>query len=92
MKAKVKEEFPEASETRKMVRDIHEALEAIKVNLTESEKPRRVVPTVRSNVWCTKCGGSGHYPSECQRLPTKLVQYVDPEGSVYFAEPEEEDG
>jgi hypothetical protein len=91
MKGRVKEEAPGNSETRKIMKDIHEALEAIKVNITESRKPRKAIPMVRSNVWCAKCGESGHYPSECQRRSGRPVQFVDAEGTVYFARPEEEE-
>jgi len=90
-KAKVKKEAPEDSESKKMMKDIHEALEAIKVNLAENRKPRRTLPTTRSNIWCTKCGEPGHYPSECQRRISKQVQFVDAEGTVYFTVPESEE-
>src|SRR3954447_16517112 len=55
-RAKVKVEVPDKSDANQMMKDIHEALVAIKVNLAENRKPRRMLPTTRSNVWCTKCG------------------------------------
>ena len=91
LKAKVKEEPQAVSDTRKMMKDIHEALEVIKVNLTENRKPRKVIPSARSNVWCTRCGESGHYPNECLRRSGRPVQFVDTEGTVYYTMPEEEE-
>ena len=73
------------------MKDIHEVLEVIKVNLTENRKPRKVIPSARSNVWCTRCGESGHYPNECQRRSGRTVQFVDAEGTVYYTMPEEEE-
>ena len=73
------------------MKDIHEALEVIKVNLAESRKPRKVIPTTRSNVWCAQCGEPGHYPNECPRRSGRHVQFVDTEGTVYYTMPEEEE-
>ena len=88
---RVKEEQPV---DKKMMKEIQNSLAAIKVQLAENNKPRRTVPTVRDNVWCTTCGQPGHYNKECPIRSSKLVQFVDEEGSVFFAEPsyqEEED-
>jgi hypothetical protein len=75
----------EDTDSRKMMKSIQQSLEAIKVNLAENRKPRRIVPTSRANVWCGRCGEQGHYPSECQRPPQKQVHYVYPEEEVYYA-------
>jgi hypothetical protein len=81
----------EDADSRKMMKSIQQSLEAIKVNLAENRKPRRIVPTSRTNVWCGRCGEQGHYPSECQRPPQKQVHYVYPEEEVYYAMAEEEE-
>ena len=33
------------------MKSIQESLEAIKVNLADNREPRRIVPTIRANVW-----------------------------------------
>lgn len=81
----------EDTDSKKMMRSIQESLEAIKVNLAENRKPRRIVPTSRSNVWCGRCGEPGHYPSECQRTSQKQVHYVYPEEELYYAIANEEE-
>ncbi|BBN20441.1 hypothetical protein MPTK1_Vg00010 [Marchantia polymorpha subsp. ruderalis] len=54
--------------------------------------PRKVIPTNRPNVWCSRCKEHGHYPSECmQPAARRTVQFVDPETGVYYALPYEED-
>jgi hypothetical protein len=85
---KVKTEDPEQ---RRMMKNIEDTLEAIKVNLAENRKPRRTIPTSRMNVWCTRCGDPGHYASECQRPTPKRIYYVNPEEEVFYAQPEEEE-
>lgn len=87
---KVKIEDPEES-SRKVMKDIQESLAAIKVNLADNRRPRRMIPTTRANVWCTRCGEAGHYPNECPRMPPKKVQFVDEEGTVYSTTPEYEE-
>ena len=82
---KVKEELPEE---KQMLKDIQSSLSAIKIHLTEKNKPRRAIPTVRSNVWCVRCGQQGHYPNECTLAPTGSVRYVGEDGVSYFVEPE----
>ena len=47
--AKVKEE---AEDFKKVTKTIQEALEVIKVNLVESRKPIRTIPTSKAYVWC----------------------------------------
>lgn len=79
----------EDDDSKKMMKSIQESLEAIKVNLADNRKPRRIIPTTRANVWCTKCGGPGHYASECPHGPQKQIHYVDEEG-VYYTLPEPE--
>ena len=74
----------EDSDSRKVMKSIQESLEAIKVNLAENRKPRQIVPTSRSNVWCGRCGEPGHYPSECQKSNPKHVHYVYPEEEIYY--------
>ena len=61
------------------------------MNLAESRKPRRIVPTSRGNVWCSRCGDNGHYASECYKGPKKQVHFVDPEIGVYYTILDEED-
>jgi hypothetical protein len=85
---KVKAEDPDS---KKMMRSIQQSLEAIKVNLADNRKTRRVVPTSRANVWCGRCGELGHYPSECQRASHQLVHYVYPEEEVYYTMGTEEE-
>jgi len=83
----------EDSDSKKVMKSIQESLEAIKVNLVENRKPRRIVPTSRSNVWCGRCREPGHYPSECQKANPKHVHYVYSEEEIYYtmaAEEEEE--
>ena len=55
----------EDDDQKQFMKSIQESLEAIKVNLADNRKPRRIVPTSRTNVWCTRCGENGHYASEC---------------------------
>jgi hypothetical protein len=81
----------EDADSKKMMKSIQQSLEAIKVNLAENRKPRRIVPTSRTNVWCGRCGDQGHYPSECQRPPQKQVHYVYPEEEVYYALADEDE-
>ena len=74
----------EDDDQKQIMKSIQELLEAIKVNLADNRKPRRIVPTSRANVWCTKCGENGHYASECYKGPQKQVHFVDPETGVYY--------
>ena len=53
------------------IKNIADALEAIKVNLADNRKPRRIVPTSRANVWCSRCRESGHFASECYKGPQR---------------------
>ena len=62
--------------SRRMMKNIQETLAAIQVNLAESRKPKKIVPTSRANVWCARCDEAGHFPPECNRLPQKRIQYV----------------
>jgi hypothetical protein len=87
-KPKVKVEVLEDTEAKQLMKNIHKSLEAIKVNMAEPRAPRRAVPTNRSNVWCTKCEGAGHYSNECRSSPSKSVHFVNTEGSMYFTVPE----
>lgn len=80
----------EEDESKKVLKGIQESLEAIRVNLAENRKPRKLVPTSRANVWCSRCGEAGHYASECPNPPQKRVHYIDPEDGVYYTFPEEE--
>ena len=57
----------EEEKSRKMMKSIQESLEAIKVNLAENWKPRKIVPTNRANVWCRRCGEPHHFVSKYNR-------------------------
>lgn len=83
--SKVKEELPES---KQLMKDIQSSLSAIKIHLAGAPKPRRAIPVVRNNVWCTRCGQAGHYPQECMYGPPGRVQYVEEEGPVYFTTPD----
>ena len=81
----------EDNDQKQIMKSIQESLEAIKVNLADNQKPRRIVPTSRANVWCTRCGENGHYASECYKGLQKQVHFVDPETGVYYTIPDEEE-
>ncbi|KAG0594481.1 hypothetical protein M758_UG081400 [Ceratodon purpureus] len=81
---RVKDEY--LSEKR-MIKDLVNSIEELKVQMAEEKKARKALPTVRNNVWCTNCGKAGHYNWECPHGATKRVQFEDEEGSVFFAEP-----
>ena len=59
----------EDDDQKRFMKSIQESLEAIKVNLADNRKPRRIVPTSRTNIWCTRCGENGHYASKCYKGP-----------------------
>ena len=44
----------EDDESKRFMKSVQESLEAIKVNLADNRKPRRVIPTTRTNVWCAR--------------------------------------
>ena len=81
----------EDTDSKKVMKSIQESLEAIKVNLADNRKPRRMVLTTRSAVWCLRCGEQGHYSSECQKVNPKQVHFVHPEEEIYYTLAEEED-
>jgi len=81
----------EKDNSKKIMKNIQESLEAIKVNLAENRIPRRITPTMQANVWCPKCQTTGHFPSECMKPQLKKVHYVNPDGEVYIALEEEEE-
>lgn len=85
---KVKEEFPD---DRRIIKDIQSSLSAIKIQLADKNKPRRAIPVIRNNVWCSRCGRHGHYSHECTYTPPGTVQYVGEDGVTYFVEPEHEE-
>ena len=74
-----------------MMKNIYELLEAIKVNLVENLKPRRIVSTNRVNVWCPRCGEAGHFASEYSRPAQRRIHYVNSEEDVYYTILEEEE-
>ena len=78
----------EDGDQKAFMKNIADALEAIKVNLADNRKPRRIVPTSRANVWCSRCGDSGHFSSECLKGLQRHVHLVDPETRVYYSIPE----
>ena len=61
----------EDGDQKALMKNIADALEAIKVNLADNRKPRRIVPTSRANVWCSRCADSGHFASECFKGPQR---------------------
>ena len=81
----------EKDDSKKMMKSIQESLEAIKVNLTENKKPRKIVPTSQANVWYPRCGNVGHFASECNLPPQRRIHYVNPEEEVYYTIPKEEE-
>ena len=85
-KVKVKED-----DQKQIMKSIQESLEAIKVNLADNRKSRRIVPTSQTNMWCTSCGENGHYASECYKGPQKQVHFVNPETRVYYTIPNEDE-
>ena len=81
----------EEDESRKMMKNIQELLEAIKVNLADNQKPKKIVSTSRANVWCPRCRESSHYANECIRPAQRRIHYVNPEEEVYYTILEEEE-
>ena len=79
------------NDQKQVMKSIQETLEAIKVNLAESRKPRRIVPTSLANVWYSRCGDNSHYASECYKGPQKQVHFVDPKIRVYCTVLEEDE-
>ncbi|KAG0572918.1 hypothetical protein KC19_VG134200 [Ceratodon purpureus] len=77
----------ESVSEKRMIKDLVNSIEELKVQMAEEKKARKALPSVRNNVWCTNCGKAGHYNRECPHGATKRVQFVDKEGSVFFAEP-----
>ena len=61
----------EDDDQKVFMKNIADALEAIKVNLADNRKPRRIVSSSRANVWCSRCGESGHFASECYKGPQR---------------------
>lgn len=81
----------EKDEEKNFFKNLNETLEAIKVNMADNRKPRKIVPTSRANVWCPRCSQAGHYPSECTMPAQKRIHYVNPEGEIYYTMAEEEE-
>ena len=88
MVVKVKKESD--SENKKVLKDLRESLDAIRVHLAEDKKTRKVTPTRRANVWWTRCGEPGHHSGECSNHLQRRVHYIDPHDGVYYTFPEEE--
>lgn len=89
----LKEVKAETHESKEVLKNLRDTMEAIRVNLASNPLPRKSIPTVRTNVWCTKCGESGHSNRECPRYGPRRVHLVNPEGTMsYWAEEEEEEG
>ena len=88
---RLKEVKEEAQESKEVLKNLQNTMEAIKVNLAANPIPRRTIPTVRTNVWCTKCGEAGHANRECPRYGPRRVHLVNAEGTAtYWAEEDEE--
>ena len=66
-------------------------LEAIKINLAENRKPRKIVPTSRANIWCPRCRKAGHFANESSRPAQRRIHYVNPEEEIYYTIPEEKE-
>ena len=81
----------EVDDQKQIMKNIQKSLEAIKVNLANNQKPRRMVPTNRAIVWCSRCGENGRYASECYKGPQKQVHFVDLEIGVYYTIPDEDE-
>jgi hypothetical protein len=81
----------EKDEGKNFFKNLTETLEAIKVNMADNRKPRKIVPTSRANVWCPRCGQAGHFASECTMPTQRRIHYVNPEEEVYYTVPEEEE-
>lgn len=88
---RLKEVKVEAQESKEVLKSLRDTMEAIKVNLAANPVPRKAIPTVRTNVWCTKCGEAGHANRECPRYGPRRVHLVNVDGMAsYWAEEEEE--
>ena len=61
------------------------------MNLAKNRKPRKIVPTSRSNIWCPRCRGAGYFANECNMPAQRRIHYVNPEEEVYYTIPEEEE-
>lgn len=81
----------EPTEEKRLMKDIQTSLAAIKVHLADRHKPRRAIPVSRGQVWCTRCGQSGHYPNECPHIPPGAVHFVGEDGLSYYVAPEPEE-
>ena len=81
----------EDDDQKQIMKNIQESLEAIKVNLADNRKPRWMVPTSQSNVWCSRYRENVHYTSKCYKGPPKQVHFVDPEIRVYYTIPDEDE-
>ena len=81
----------EKNDLKKMMKNFQESLEAIKVNLTENWKPKKIVPTSRANVWCPRCRNVEHFASECNLPPQRRIHYVNLEEEVYYTILEDEE-
>ena len=70
-----------------MMKNIQESLEAIKVNLAENQKPRKIVPTSRANVSKMRRG-----TSLCQRMQlASLEKDLVRQEEIYYTIPKEEE-
>jgi hypothetical protein len=81
----------EKDKDKDFYKSVIDTLEAIKVNIADTRKPRKLVPTSRANVWCPRCQQTGHYPSECTMPAQKRIHYVNPEEEIYYTMQEEEE-
>ena len=61
----------EDNDQKAFMKNITDALEAIKVNLADNQKPRHIVYTSQTNVWCSSCEDNGHFASKCFKGPQR---------------------
>lgn len=75
---KVKEESKgELKMVSASLKTMADSIKDLTVHLAGSEKPRRIPPQTRSQVWCSKCHREGHHGNECPNQ--KNVRQIETE-------------